>query len=62
MESSRTLEFMRYLVAGGLLGTAVAGAFFGGIDTTLLGFTLQEAGAFIGAAASAVLVKAVHLV
>jgi hypothetical protein len=62
MQGTKTLEFLRFVVAGGIVGTAIAGAFFGGLDATLFGLDLNEAGALLGAAASAVLVKAIHLV
>lgn len=62
METRKTLEFMRLVVAGGIMGTAVAGAFFSGFDAMPLGLELNELGALLGAAGSAILVKAIHLV
>lgn len=62
MKTVKALEFARLLVAGGIIGTAIAGTFFNGANVQFGTIDLNVVGALVGAAFSAVFVKAIHLV
>ncbi|OZI21745.1 hypothetical protein CAL18_12540 [Bordetella genomosp. 7] len=62
MKPVKKLEYARWVVAGAIFGAALAGSFLGSLDISLAGLDMNSVGAIVGAAVTALMVKAVHLV